>query len=241
MFASISGAPDPSNEEQFDFRLQAGSPCIDTGGFLTTITSTSGSGTSFVVDDAGYFMDGWGVVAPDVLQLEGQAQAASVVGVDYVTNTITVDTSLTWTQGQGVGLQYEGAAPDLGAYEFAPPTESCGSLGGGCCASGQACSGGQFETPSTAPTCAASEGAVRTRAPAVVVVAAARPVATAPTQTRRGDVPVRRSARALGSPTRACFGSWALRCSCVPVLGARLPSAWAGLPTSSRRAASRCE
>jgi hypothetical protein len=146
MFASISGAPDPSNEEQFDFRLQAGSPCIDTGGFLTTITSTSGSGTSFVVDDAGYFMDGWGVVAPDVLQLEGQAQAASVVGVDYVTNTITVDTSLTWTQGQGVGLQYEGAAPDLGAYEFAPPTESCGSLGGGCCASGQACSGGQFES-----------------------------------------------------------------------------------------------
>ena len=36
------------------------SPCIDAGGPLTTITSTSGSGTTFEVANANYFIDGWG-------------------------------------------------------------------------------------------------------------------------------------------------------------------------------------
>ena len=117
-FTNISGTPDPNNETQFDFNLQSDSGCIDNGGFLTTITSANGSGTQFLVDDAGYFMDGWGIIDGDTIQLEGQTQTAQITNVDYDTNIITVDTSLTWTQGQGISLAYEGSAPDIGAYEF---------------------------------------------------------------------------------------------------------------------------
>jgi hypothetical protein len=104
---------------QPDFRLQANSPCRDAGGFLTTVLSPGGSGTSFQVADAGYFMDGWGIehVQGDLIQLAGQTQRSRITNVNYETNTITVDTPLTWTQGQGVSLAYEGSAPDIGAYE----------------------------------------------------------------------------------------------------------------------------
>jgi hypothetical protein len=106
-----------------DFRLQEDSPCKDTGGYLTTITSADGSGTQFVVDDAGYFMDGWDIIEGDIIQLEGSAQRAQITNIDYNTDTITVDTSLTWTQGFGVSLVYEGSAPDIGACEYVPTVE----------------------------------------------------------------------------------------------------------------------
>lgn len=101
-----------------DLRLQSTSPMIDAGGWLTTITSSSGSGVSFQVEDARYFMDGWGIIEGDLIQLEGQTTRARITNVDYNNNTITVDTSLTWTNGQGVSLAYEGSASDIGAYEY---------------------------------------------------------------------------------------------------------------------------
>jgi len=125
-FVDISGTPDPDLiATQFDFRLQSDSGAIDKGMFLTTITSSSGSGTQFQVADAGYFFDGWGMsviptatIQGDEMQLEGQSQRARITNVDYSTNTITVDTSLTWTEGQGIALAYNGSAPDQGAYEY---------------------------------------------------------------------------------------------------------------------------
>ena len=50
---------DPMNSSLPDLHLQSRSPCIDQGIALTMITSASGSGISFVVADAGYFVDGW--------------------------------------------------------------------------------------------------------------------------------------------------------------------------------------
>ena len=126
-FVDISGTPDPELiATQFDFSLQSDSGAIDNGEFLTTIISSGGSGTQFQVQDAGYFFDGWGLVdaiptadiSGDVIQLEGQTQKATIINIDYNTNTITVDTSLTWTTGQGVSLEYSGSAPDQGAYEY---------------------------------------------------------------------------------------------------------------------------
>jgi hypothetical protein len=116
-FENSSGSVNPMYDSIPDFRLVPNSPCIDAGGFLTTIASATGSGTTFVVEDAGYFMDGWGIIEADVLQLAGQSVTANVMNVDYTSNTITVDRMLNWTRGQGVSLQYAGAAPDLGAYE----------------------------------------------------------------------------------------------------------------------------
>jgi hypothetical protein len=101
-----------------DFHLQSASPMIDAGTFLTR-TAGAGSGTSLVVTDASYFMDGFGIPGEvgDMVQLQGQSQAARVVRVDYATNTLTLDRSLSWAAGVGVGLPYGGTAPDLGMYE----------------------------------------------------------------------------------------------------------------------------
>jgi hypothetical protein len=112
--------------------LSSTSPCIDAGGPLTTITSPGGSGTSFQVADAGYFMDGWGIehVLGDEIRLAGTTQRARIIAVNYATNTMTVDRTLTWTQNQGISLIYEGSAPDIGAYEYVPGL-SLGSPTGG--------------------------------------------------------------------------------------------------------------
>jgi hypothetical protein len=116
LFVNTSGVPDLSNPDQFDFHVQAGSPALESGVFLT-ITTTAGTGTVIPVVDAGYFIDGFGIVSGDRIQLEGQTQTAAIVSIDYATNEITVDVALTWTAGLGVSLPYAGAAPDIGVYE----------------------------------------------------------------------------------------------------------------------------
>lgn len=120
-FVNASSTPgDPMNADYPDFHLRPESPCIDKGGALTTITSQTGTGTTFAVADAGYFMDGWGIenISGDTIQILGTTQRARIVGVNYASNTITVDTPLSWTQSQGVALAYVGSAPDAGAFEY---------------------------------------------------------------------------------------------------------------------------
>jgi pectate lyase-like protein len=108
---------DPLSTASPDLHLQASSPAIDKGVALTTIKSSTGTGTSIVVVNAGYFTDGWGIITGDVIQLMGSSQRATVTSVNYSTNTLTLDTPLSWTANQGVALAYEGSAPDVGAYE----------------------------------------------------------------------------------------------------------------------------
>jgi hypothetical protein len=110
------------NEANYDFHLQSTSPAIDKGGWLTTITSSTGSGTTFTVADASYFMDGWGIIEGDAIQLQGQATTARITNVNYDTNTITVNRSLSWSNGQGISQPYSGIAPDIGAYEYSSAT-----------------------------------------------------------------------------------------------------------------------
>lgn len=116
-FVDTSGT-DPMSSTNPDFTLQSDSSSIDSGVYLTTITSSSGSGTTFAVDDARYFTDGFTIVNGDEIQLSGNLQKARITNINYTTNTITVDRSLTWTQNQGISLAYEGAAPDIGAHEY---------------------------------------------------------------------------------------------------------------------------
>jgi hypothetical protein len=116
LFVNTAGTPDVSNPAQFDFHLQAGSPAVDQGVFLTTTTG-DGSGTVIPVQDASYFTDGFGIILGDEIQLQGAAQTVRIVSVDYAANQITVDVPLSWTSGQGVGLPHEGSSPDIGAFE----------------------------------------------------------------------------------------------------------------------------
>ena len=115
------------DDANHDFALRPDSPMIDAGTFLTR-TVGPGSGTSVVVEDAGYFHDGFGIPgeAGDLVQLEGQAASARIVSIDYDTNMLTLDTPLSWTDGQGVSLRYFGSGPDMGASEDRPDAEIVG-------------------------------------------------------------------------------------------------------------------
>lgn len=117
---ATSALGNPLDSAYPDLTLQSSSPCIDVGTHLTTITSPSGSGNVFVVADAQYFTDGWGIelFSGDEIQIVGTSQKAIIVKIDYTTNTITVDRSVDWKQNQGIGIVYAGSAPDVGAHEY---------------------------------------------------------------------------------------------------------------------------
>jgi len=97
---------DPDNG---DFTIPGSSPCVGAAAWLTTITSASDTSDEFVVDDASYFCDGFGIQAGDEIQLEGTADPVGITDINYGTNTITVDEAVTWVQGDGVALEYEGS------------------------------------------------------------------------------------------------------------------------------------
>ena len=115
-FVNVPSRPN-GNHSKYNFSLQSNSPAIDKGNFLTT-TSSGGSGKQIKVKDARFFYNGFGVTQGDLVQFEGQTQTARVTQVNYNTNTITVDKSLTWTSGQGISLPYSGSSPDIGAFEY---------------------------------------------------------------------------------------------------------------------------
>ena len=50
--------------------------------------------------------------------IEMQDRAYVTVDVDYEANILRVDREVDWEAGQGVSLPYEGARPDIGAFEF---------------------------------------------------------------------------------------------------------------------------
>lgn len=116
------GGEEPKFEPDFSrayaCRLTEGSPCIDSGRFLTW-TVGSGSGTEVKVQDAGFFTDGFGMTEGDLVRV-GDEEPALVVGVDYHNNTITLDRAISWEDGEGVSMAYFGPAPDIGAYEHRP-------------------------------------------------------------------------------------------------------------------------
>lgn len=118
LFVNDESLMSPANPGLPDFRLQSTSGCIDSGASLTRIISPSSGGTQFLVADARYFMDGWGMIQGDLIQLEGKTQQTRITHVDYAANRITVASAITWVQNQGIGLAYLGKAPDLGAFEY---------------------------------------------------------------------------------------------------------------------------
>ena len=116
LFVDDQTPADPLKPGLPDFRLQPRSPCIDAGGFLTR-TTAAGRGTAIPVADAGFFTDGYGIVEGDLIQLEGDARRLRVLQVDYDGHVIQVDAPIAWKAGQGVGQPFNGARPDIGAYE----------------------------------------------------------------------------------------------------------------------------
>lgn len=103
-----------------DFSLVNNSNQIDAGVFVASAVST-GSGTTLVVDDASWFYDGYGISgeAGDIIRIEGRAETARIVAINYNTNTLTLNASLSWSTGDGVHTNFAGNAPDVGGIETA--------------------------------------------------------------------------------------------------------------------------
>jgi hypothetical protein len=112
---NLEAEPEFVDAEKSDFRLMAGSPCIDAGMPLT-LARSSGHGSAIEVEDALFLSDGFGIVEPDVLRVGGER--VKVLKVDYEANAITVSRSISWRKGDPVTLDYVGKAPDIGAFEF---------------------------------------------------------------------------------------------------------------------------
>lgn len=98
-----------------DYYPDEGSPVIDKGDFLTKITSESGSGKEFTVDDAMYFIDGFGITQGDRVQIG--TTVTMIEAIDYTTHTITVTESISWQKGAPISLPYNGNRPDIGVFE----------------------------------------------------------------------------------------------------------------------------
>lgn len=102
------------NPEQGSYQLKAESECIDKAKPLTE-TSANGTGIEIPVKDALYFTSGYGLVDGDLIRIN--SQRLMVISIDYDSNTITVDREFAWEKGEELFLNYEGKAPDLGAFE----------------------------------------------------------------------------------------------------------------------------
>ena len=81
------------------------------GSYLTTIVS--GSGTTWVVGDASFFSNGYGLVAGDTLKVG--KKTAVINTISYASNTIEFTSSQTFTVGDPVSYNHTGFGPDVGA------------------------------------------------------------------------------------------------------------------------------
>jgi hypothetical protein len=101
-----------------NFLLLEESQMRDAGGFLTTAAGPGIQSNQLVVADAYYFSDGFGIKNGDSIQFEGQSESVAVTGINYATNTLTLESAMSWNAGDGVALKYSGTSPDIGAFEF---------------------------------------------------------------------------------------------------------------------------
>ncbi|MDP2941780.1 MAG: right-handed parallel beta-helix repeat-containing protein [Candidatus Omnitrophota bacterium] len=113
-----------------DFHLQTNSPAKNAGGPLTHVAVLDpGNGTTLLVDDAGFFQDGWTGIEADWIAIGTADNAAQIKSIDYTNNAIILADTLQRARGDPVWLYKDssgktvlyGTAPDIGAYEYVSP------------------------------------------------------------------------------------------------------------------------
>lgn len=116
-----------------DLTLTLGSPAIDQGGALTTVSSGGGSSTiAITVADAGYFQDGtYGTGGTVVADYIAVGTVGNIVQISSKSgNTLNLASAISCNNGDSVWLYaisdgtivMAGAGPDAGAHEFASGT-----------------------------------------------------------------------------------------------------------------------
>ena len=100
-----------------DFKTNKDAAAVDSGTYLTR-TTRSNSSRHIHVSDSLFFTDGLGLIPGDEIMLEGRNGTLRVVEVDHQLNQLTVNESISYSEGQGVTLVYSGSRPDAGAFEY---------------------------------------------------------------------------------------------------------------------------
>jgi hypothetical protein len=124
----------PASTTLPDLSLQSSSPAIDGGAALTTAVGAGAGSSTLIVADALYFQDGtWGsdlargvTFFPDWIAIGTVGNTVQISSINYGTNTITLASPKTWTDGARIWLYKKsdgavvlaGAAPDFGASEY---------------------------------------------------------------------------------------------------------------------------
>jgi hypothetical protein len=108
-----------------NLQLQAGSPAIGAGSYVTTAVGAGTSSTALTVADAGFFSWGYGIpnVQPDWIRI-GPSTTVQIASINYSTNVITLATPVTWTSGEGIYLYknsngvvvLNSSNPNIGAF-----------------------------------------------------------------------------------------------------------------------------
>lgn len=115
-----TSSPGFNDTGNFDFELQTGSPLINAADWLTTVNCSTNTGQTLItVEDAGYFYDGWGIPGEvgDTIMTEGGEETV-IQSINYNTHVLTVSPAIDIVEDEGVSLPYNGASPDVGAFEF---------------------------------------------------------------------------------------------------------------------------
>ncbi|MBN2413567.1 right-handed parallel beta-helix repeat-containing protein, partial [candidate division KSB1 bacterium] len=114
-------------ESPEDYMPKPTSPVIDKGGQLT-VAVQSGISNIIPVKDSRYFYSGHGMISGDKIII-GSSDTATVIDRDIDENTITIDKTLAWDEGDSVSLIFSGSVPDIGAYEYGIEKEIANAAG----------------------------------------------------------------------------------------------------------------
>ena len=133
--ASTTRPADKTDSTVPDLNLQYGSPAINQGGALTTVSSgCSGSTSQIVLNDASYFQDGtWGLASEVDADWIAVGSVTNTVQISSISsNTVNLASSISCSNSDKVWLYKDsdgtrvlyGFAPDVGAYEYSSTTQS---------------------------------------------------------------------------------------------------------------------
>jgi len=116
---NIDVMPDFVDSENCNHALPQDSPLRDAGTHLTQADGSGSESDTLTVDDASYFYDGFDIDGEegDVIAVGSSDNTARITDIDYENDVITLDENLSWSDGDPVSLEWEGEAPDVGAYE----------------------------------------------------------------------------------------------------------------------------
>jgi hypothetical protein len=114
---NIEANPEFANSAGGNFELTSASPAIAAGAHLAHTTS-AGTSTTVPVDDPYFFSNGFGLIPGDRVKI-GNNAPVTVTAVNYASGVLTLSSAVGFHSGDPVDLaNYNGAAPDLGAFEY---------------------------------------------------------------------------------------------------------------------------